>query len=191
MKSRHSLILLTMGLGLTLALVLLWTLGDGGVLAAAAPVPALVPRTDGTLRPPWGRMTRGAVDRPPVAPSAPAAELHVCDTCVYTTVQAAVDVAGSENVIKVATGVYTGVSARYGMTQVVYIDKGVAIRGGYTTSDWDHADPEVNPVTLSAEGRGRVLYATVDVSITVEGLRFTGGDAAQGGGDNHGGGDVR
>jgi parallel beta-helix repeat protein len=179
-----------MGLGLTLALILLWTLGDGSVLAAAARVPASVPRTDRTLKPSWAGMAREAFEGPPVAPSAPTTvtELYVCDTCLYTTVQAAVDVADSEDVIKVATGVYTGVSARYGMTQVVYINKGVVIRGGYTSSDWDHADPEANPVTLNAEGQGRVLYATVDVSITLEGLRFTGGDAAQGGGDNYGGG---
>jgi parallel beta-helix repeat protein len=190
MKSRYSLILLTMGLGLTLALILLWKLGGGSVLAAAARVPASVPRTDRTLKPSRAGMARDAVEGLPVAPSAPATvtELYVCNTCLYTTVQAAVDVAHSEDVIKVATGVYTGVSARYGTTQVVYIDKGVVMRGGYTTSDWDHADPEANPVTLDAEGRGRALYATVDVSITLEGLRFTGGDAAQGGGDNYGGG---
>jgi pectin methylesterase-like acyl-CoA thioesterase len=68
-------------------------------------------------------------------PAARAADLHVCPTgCAYSSVQAAVDAASAGDVIKVATGTYTDVSTRAGVTQVVYIDKGVTIRGGYTTA---------------------------------------------------------
>ncbi|MGD9101419.1 MAG: right-handed parallel beta-helix repeat-containing protein, partial [Anaerolineae bacterium] len=47
------------------------------------------------------------------------------------------------------------------------------------------------PVTLDAQGQGRVLYAAApsldaDISLTLEGLRFIGGDAAGMGGDPQG-----
>lgn len=51
------------------------------------------------------------------------------------TLQRAVDVAQACDEIHVAAGVYSGVSARAGLTQTVYISKTVTIRGGYTTTD--------------------------------------------------------
>ena len=64
-----------------------------------------------------------------------AADITVCTegSCNYTSIQEAVDAANDSDVIKVAAGTYTGVSTREGVTQVVYIDKSVTIRGGYTT----------------------------------------------------------
>lgn len=110
--------------------------------------------------------------------AASAAELHVCTAgCLYSSVQAAVDAAQPGNVVKVATGVYTGVSARKGVTQVVYLNKTVTLRGGYTTAFTDPSDPAANPTTLDAQGQGRVLYITGDIAPTIEGLRFTNGDA--------------
>lgn len=111
------------------------------------------------------------------APQAPATELRVCATCAYTNVQAAVDAAGPGDLIKVAGGVYTGVQARAGVTQIVYINKSVTIRGGYTPSDWTTSDPIANPTTLDAQGKGRVLYITGSVAPVIEGLRLNGGDA--------------
>ena len=112
---------------------------------------------------------------------APAAELHVCPagppTCDYATIQAAVDAAVSDSLIKVAAGLYTGVNDYGGLAQVVYLNKGVTIRGGYTVTNWDTADPETNPTTLDAQGQGRVIYISGNVSPTLEGLRITGGDA--------------
>ena len=100
-------------------------------------------------------------------------------TPCYTTVQAAVDAADDpDDVIKVAAGTYAGVSARAGVTQVVYISKTITIRGGYTTANWTASDPGTNRTTLDALGQGRVLYITGNISPTVEGLRITGGDAA-------------
>jgi len=115
-------------------------------------------------------------------------------------VQAAVDVAGDDDVIKVAAGTYTGVDVRPRddftttgvVTQVVYISRSVTIQGGYTTTNWTTPDPEANPTTLDAEGQGRVFYITGDISTTIEGLRITGGDANvfpnTEFGSNHGGG---
>jgi uncharacterized repeat protein (TIGR01451 family) len=130
------------------------------------------------------------------ATAAPAAELHVCPggppTCDYATVQAAVDAANPGDVIKVATGVYTGVQARAGITQVVYISKTVTVRGGYTTTIWTNPDPVSNPTTLDAQGLGRVLVISGSITPTLEGLRITGGDASGLGGggtrDDAGGG---
>ncbi len=101
------------------------------------------------------------------------------------TVQHAVDEPGTGDVICVATGTYTDLHVRPRnditttgvVTQVVYIDKTVTIRGGYTNAFTDPPNPEANPTTLDAQGQGRVLYITGDISPTIEGLRVTGGEA--------------
>jgi uncharacterized repeat protein (TIGR01451 family) len=97
--------------------------------------------------------------------------------CDFDTVQAAVDAADDGDEILVATGTYTGVSARAGVTQVVYISKSVTLRGGYTITNWHTPNPISTPTTLDAEGQGRVLYLKGRVSPTFEGLRLTGGSA--------------
>jgi hypothetical protein len=103
-----------------------------------------------------------------------------------------VDAASHGDIIKVAAGTYNGVNVRPRndftttgvVTQVVYISRTVAIRGGYTTTNAfaDPPDPEANPTILDAQRQGRVLYITGDISPTVEGLRITGGKAAPDGG---------
>ena len=109
-------------------------------------------------------------------PVAYAAEWHVCPSgCPYASIQDAVDAASAGDVIKVAAGIYRGVSARAGITQVVYIDKSVTLQGGYTTTDWTTSDPIANATTLDAQGQGRVLYITGNIRPTIEGLRITGG----------------
>ena len=92
------------------------------------------------------------------------------------------------NEIKVAEGTYTGINNKGGHAQVVYIDKSITIRGGYTTTNWTTSDPVANPTTLDAEGGGRVLYITGNINPTIEGLRITGGDATVLGSDEDGGG---
>ena len=106
------------------------------------------------------------------------------------TVQYAVDQAASDDVIKVATGVYTGVQGRpvppgYSeppasdiITQVVYISKTMTVRGGYAVPGFaDPPDPGANPTTLDAQEQGRVLLIGGNISPTIEGLRITGRDA--------------
>ena len=93
------------------------------------------------------------------------------------TVQYAVDQAASDDEIHVAAGNYTGVQTRAGVVQTVYISKTVFLRGGYS-ADFSAWDSDVHVTTLNANGQGRVIYITGNVSPTVEGLRISGGDAS-------------
>ena len=110
-----------------------------------------------------------------------AASYTVCEagspTCDYDSIQIAVDAAGDGDVIKVAEGTYTGINHRFGHAQVVYLDKSITIRGGYTTTNWTTSDPVANPTTVDAEGQGRVLYVSGNINPTIAGLRITGGEA--------------
>ncbi|MGD2146185.1 MAG: right-handed parallel beta-helix repeat-containing protein, partial [Anaerolineae bacterium] len=169
-------------LGLILAVQ--WAIGNRGGGVAASPNRS------------WGRRLPSRAAREPVgAPSAQVTELHVCPSgCAYASIQEAVDDATGGDVIKVASGLYSGVSSRpippgyalgeswepsdmNAITQVVYISKSLNVRGGYSPPNWDDSAPGENLTTLDAQGLGRVLVIVGDVKATVEGLRFTGGDA--------------
>jgi hypothetical protein len=93
------------------------------------------------------------------------------------TVQQAVNAAVDGDEIRVATGVYTGVQAHDGVTQVVYINKTVILRGGYTTTNWTTPYPLTQPTTLDAQGLGRVVYITGDISPTLDGFVIAHGNA--------------
>ncbi|NIO71782.1 MAG: DUF11 domain-containing protein, partial [Anaerolineae bacterium] len=154
MKTKRLFISLILGLGLTLAL--LWLLG--GALPAYADPDILYVATDGD-------------------------DANDCSTIPNRcrTVQRAVDLAVTGDEIWGAGGVYTDADTS-SLGYVVALNKTVILRGGwdasFTTQDFDS-----NPTTLDAQGQGRVLFITGDISPTVEGLRITGGDAAGLGGD--------
>jgi len=175
MEGRHLLRLagvLALGLGLTLAL--LWALDGGATPATAAP--ALSPSTSlgaSSAEGPEYKPLQGPGD---VYCVTPISQTYAGCTKVFTSVQYAVDGATGGEIVKVATGVYTDIHQRSNITQVVYINTPVTIRGGYTTTN-NFADPPypiTQPTTLDAGGRGRVIYVN-NVTVTLEGLRLTNG----------------
>jgi hypothetical protein len=103
------------------------------------------------------------------------------NTPCYSTLQAAVDAATDGDELRVAAGLYTGVSDRHGTTQLVYVDKSITIRGGYHPQTWA-PDPTLNPTILDAQGLGRVLSITGAVSPVVDGFHLINGSGGNGGG---------
>jgi uncharacterized repeat protein (TIGR01451 family) len=126
-----------------------------------------------------------------VAIPPPDATLTVCQSgdCGYRDIQTAVDAASAGNVIQVAAGTYTGTNDYGGLSQVVYVDRQVTLRGGYGPDFTGAPDPEAHPTIVDAQGAGRVFCVTGAISPTIEGFHVTGGDAA-GLGGGLGGGDV-
>lgn len=141
-------------------------------------------------------------------PDAPTQLLHVATggsnvagcgsaTSPCRSIQQAVDNAGCSATVKVAAGTYTDTHTlidnsdiyySYVYTQALYLSGLITVTGGYTTANWEISDPAANPVTLDANGQGRVVYAASDYGVTLNGLSLVNGNAQFGGGDNDGGG---
>ncbi|MCP4309155.1 MAG: hypothetical protein GY788_30635, partial [bacterium] len=90
---------------------------------------------------------------------------HPCQTVMRAAVQAQ---SGDE--VRLATGVYTNTHIAI-EGRLLTIDKELTLAGGYSMSNWNTQDPQVNPTILDAEGLGQVLYAdTAGITVTVSGL---------------------
>ncbi|HDN80973.1 MAG TPA: hypothetical protein ENG33_10970, partial [Chloroflexi bacterium] len=83
------------------------------------------------------------------------------------------------------TARYTEINTLDGHPQVIYLTKSVTLRGGYTylhlvpgSEMWI---PGPIPATVDAQGNGRCLYISGDVTPTVELLAFVEGQADMGG----------
>jgi hypothetical protein len=88
-----------------------------------------------------------------------------------------VDVSGNGDEIRVAEGVYSGVQFRGAMTQTLYVNKTVTIRGGYTTTNWTTPNPLTQPSVLDAQGKGRVVSISGNITPTLDGFVVTHGNA--------------
>ena len=102
-------------------------------------------------------------------------------TPCHTHLQAAVDAAVDGDELLVAAGIYTGVNDLNGTSQLVYLDKSLAIRGGYHPQTWER-DPALNPTILDAQGQGRVFFIAGAITPTVDGFHLINGSAGNGGG---------
>jgi len=108
-------------------------------------------------------------------------------TPCYANPQQAVDAALSGDEIRVAAGIYTGVNNIGGKSQHLYINKNLLLRGGYSISDWNVPDPEINVTELQAQVQGRVVFITGDTTtVTIDGFHLTFGDASGLGGHPYG-----
>ncbi|RLC76706.1 MAG: hypothetical protein DRI61_12795, partial [Chloroflexi bacterium] len=165
MKTKRLVMVFALGLGPVVALALLWLL-----INLMAPESHLA----------WAQGGTGVIRVATTGTDAPGcgSETNPC-----RTVQYAVDLAQPGDEVWVAAGVYTDIHARAGITQMVYISKTITIRGGYS-ADFSAWDPGVYTSTLDAQRQGRVFYilGPVDplatpITVTLEGLLITGGDA--------------
>jgi hypothetical protein len=100
------------------------------------------------------------------------------DVSPCRTLQYAIDLAAGGDEIRVASGVFTDVHTTGVLSQVAFIDRDLVVRGGYTVSNWIVSDPATNPTILDACEQGRVLVVSGTVTVSLEGLTITGGDAA-------------
>ncbi|RLJ03768.1 MAG: hypothetical protein DRP08_03040, partial [Candidatus Aenigmatarchaeota archaeon] len=94
----------------------------------------------------------------------------------YTSFQDAVDAASPGDEIHIAQGAYTGVRQKGGITQVVYITKSLTLLGGWS-NDFSTRDPVAHPTVVDAQGLGRAVVVSGPVTVTLDGLRITGGNA--------------
>lgn len=94
---------------------------------------------------------------------------------IYTGVQAAIDAASYITSEVQVAGSCLNVETRNGHTQIVYLDKSLTLRGGYS-QDFASWDPDVYPAVLDARQQGRGIYLSgAGITTTIEALHITGG----------------
>ncbi|MCX7680891.1 MAG: hypothetical protein N2508_02805, partial [Anaerolineae bacterium] len=105
----------------------------------------------------------------------------------YTYLQHAVNAAAEGETVLVA-GLCSGPAMRGGTSQVVYIDKGITLKGGYSP-DFTVWDPRAYPTTIDAVGMGRGMYLVGHTGSLIEAIEVTNGNPS-GSLDEHIGGGI-
>ncbi len=111
-------------------------------------------------------------------------------TPCYATLQAAINAAVAGNEVRVAQGVYVAVTTRQHtlggslqtITQAVFINKGLTVRGGYTITGWTTPQPASYPTVIDPQGQGRGVVIVSPNPVTLEGMTIVNGYAEGGGG---------
>jgi hypothetical protein len=130
---------------------------------------------EGTARPQGYGFSMGAYEASgPILPcnATPDDGATLFATFYSDAVQQAVDVAAPGATVKVA-GTCIGVQERGGYSQTIYISQTLTVAGGYTLTNWATPYPITQPTTLDAQGGGRVINASV--ALTVSGLTVQNG----------------
>lgn len=142
---------------------------------AMLPIAQAAPERQPAYRPPWS----------PAAPDALVCFATHNDGATvfaggtFTPVQAAVNAAAGGATVKIA-GSCAGTAVTAGTTQLVIVTKTLTLAGGYTQTDWSASYPLTQPTTLNAQGAGRVVFATMPISLTA--LRIVNGQVTGAGG---------
>lgn len=97
------------------------------------------------------------------------------------TLQYAVDQSNPGDEIRVATGIYTDITARHEVTQIVYISLPLTLIGGFSP-DFTIRDPDAYPTILDPQGQTRAIFIRGLFSVTIDGFRFVNGAGISQGG---------
>lgn len=81
-----------------------------------------------------------------------------------SAVRDAVAAAGSGGTVKIA-GYCAGAVNQLGTSQVAVITQTLTLAGGYTTTNWTTAYPITQPTILDAQGGGRVINASAELTL--------------------------
>jgi parallel beta-helix repeat protein len=119
-----------------------------------------------------------------LAQPAYAANLDVCPTCTYQTIQEAVNAAHDGDVIRVVAGTYTGTMVLNGFTATVILTKNITLLGGYDPANFNDRQPSVYTSTLDASSGTDQAGLGFDggTTATVDGFRITGATGGWAGG---------
>ena len=110
-----------------------------------------------------------------------AADLDVCPTCSYTTIQDAINAAQDGDTVRVAAGAYTGTMTcdLWGgtVTHTLCITKNITLLGGYRPDDFNIRDLDLYTSTIEIEP-GRAVLLVSGTTATVDGFQITGAAGA-------------